>query len=455
MFGCVRIDERIEDLEYGISELPPVLFSLFDDCLQIIFSMISETKADPSRARAILTEVERALKKKKSIGVVISNEVYGAALEKFLSRSLETDPLALRNKEVHIVNVSSLRNIVPPNLFDVMVYHSYRGGNIIRWIMSGKSKEAVVIATRYEKRAMERDIEDGTGGVDTWRPNRKSPYLIIDENPEEKLIDAIGRQAPSLPAIPFDDELFVQGLHDYNPLRTPDVAKDKGPVKCVKVNFQEHYAYLPVERLVTLVTKNGTRESKVKNLKRGSVVVFINQSQSRSIYDVMLDEIKRSTRFEQYVSVIQQWHRTLKSWFSSNSLTFSEVHQKIKRRGSNVVEGTVSSWLRGNVMAPLDHQNLSRLLDVVGISDKNGSVVKAINDAAIKLRKVSRVYAKTVNAFLIKAASDNQPEVDDLLRKYNLDIVAIRESVLQETVAEVSKDIISLSPSVAGRLYGL
>jgi len=276
-FGCITIEERFENIQEEISALAPVDYSLCDDSLQIILSMKENNRDDPSRARAVLTEVERAMEKGQSIGVVISNEVYGMALERFLSNSLGNDPLSLRNKNVNIVQVSNLRYIVHPNLFDVILYHSYRGGNIIRWIMSGKSKEAVVLATPYEKRALERDLEDGVGGKDTWSPQRKTPYLDIDDKPETKLVNALGRPTPSLPTIPFDDGKFVQGLHDYMPSRYPDTEKDRGPVQCKKITFRSHFAYLPIEGMVTIVTNKGTKECSVKNLKREHTVMRYSQ----------------------------------------------------------------------------------------------------------------------------------------------------------------------------------
>jgi len=168
----------------------------------------------------------------------------------------------------------------------------------------------------------------------------------------------------------------------------------------------------------------------------------------------MLDEIKRSSQFEPYVAIIQQYHRTLKAWFSSNWKTYAQVHRELRRRGSNVVEATVSMWIRGKVMAPDDPENLSRMLDILNISDPSGELSEAINKAAVKLRNVYRIYAKTVNAFLIKAAGEDHPEVDDLLRKYNLDIAAVRDSVIKEKVVEISSDLFPLSASIAGRLYG-
>jgi hypothetical protein len=44
--------------------------------------------------------------------------------------------------------------------------------------------------------------------------------------------------------------------------------------------------------------------------------------------------------------------------------------------------------------------------------------------------------------------------LDDLLQKYNLDIGSIRDSVVKEEVLTISSAIVSISASIAGRLYG-
>ena len=90
---------------------------------------------------------------------------------------------------------------------------------------------------------------------------------------------------------------------------------------------------------------------------------------------------------------------------------------------------------------------------MVGIQDPNGDVCKTVNDAAVRLRKVYRVYARAVNSFLLKAAGEDRPEVDDLLQKYNLDIGAIRDSVTKEEVVSIAPEIVNISTSIAGRLY--
>lgn len=278
--------------------------------------------------------------------------------------------------------------------------------------------------------------------------------MSLDDKPEEKLAKALGQVNSSLPILPLDDEGLVQGLFDQFPTGKPDEKKLVGPVECYKITFQNHYAFLPAGGAITVIKGKGSKTKAVKDLKPGDVVVFINHAQSQTIYDLMLDEIKRSPRFEPFVAVIQQWHRRLQSWFVNSSLSYSDLHHVLSQKGSKVVGATVATWVCGNTMAPLDSQNLSRLISLVGIPDPNGIVCKTVNDAAVRLRTVYRVYARAVNSFLIKAGGEDRSEVDDLLQKYNLDIGSIRDSVVKEEVVTASSELVSISSSVAGRLYG-
>jgi hypothetical protein len=452
-FGYSTVKERLEDIKEDIPSIGPVDYSYFDDSLQKIQNMENRLREDPVRSRAILTEVKRAQSSEQRVGVVISNELYGSALQRYLARALNTDPMLLTTVGVRIIPFGSLRTIRPEEKFDVLIFPSYRGGNTLRWVMSGKSRESVVICTEGERRAMLRDFREGTESRNTWAPNRNEPEMPLEDNPEDKLAKALSNVPPDLPTIPLDDEKFVQDLLDHLPSRGKGLVKMAGPLKCLKVIFRERYAFLPVEGVVTVIGKKGTVEKAVKDLDAGEIVLFVNHGQSRTIYDLMLDEIKRSSEFEAYVAIIQQWHRILYSWFVNSEYTYIDLHHILSDKGSRVIGATVASWIRGNTMAPLDPQNLARLISLVGISDTEGKVCIMVNDAAVRLRTVYRVYARAVNSFLMKAASSDRAEMDDLLEKYNLDIGMIRDSVVKEEVEKVLKETVNVSPSFAGRLY--
>lgn len=453
-FGYATLQERMEDIGDDKSCLGPVDYAHFDGSLQKIRSMAESLCKDPARSRAVLTEVRRALAEEESIGIVTSNEMYGSAIEKFLARHLGTDLMLLPSLGVRVIHIGSLRAVKPDDIFDVIVFPSYRGGNTLRWIMSGKGKEAVVVSTEAERRAMLRDFREGTQMGNTWTPRRQTPPMPLEDNPEDKLAKALSDVNPDLPTIPLDDDHFVQGLFDHALSKKPGSARILGPVKCRKVSFKSRHAYLPEGGTVTVVGKKGTIEKGVKDLKPGDIVLFVNNAQSKTIYSLMLDEIKRSTEFDPHITVLQQWHRRLQSWFINSGLSYTDLHNVLSQKGSKVIGATVASWIQGNTMAPLDPDNLKRLIEVVGIQDSKGTVLKMVNDAAVRLRNVYRVYAKAVNSFLLKTAGEDRPEVDDLLQKYNLDISAIRASVVKEEVVTVSPETVSISSSIAGRLYG-
>jgi hypothetical protein len=75
--------------------------------------------------------------------------VFELAIERFLSRKLECEPLILHEKDIRPVHFGSLSSTDP---FDVLVFSGYRGGRNLRWIMSGRASEIVVLATEMERR---------------------------------------------------------------------------------------------------------------------------------------------------------------------------------------------------------------------------------------------------------------------------------------------------------------
>ncbi|MFW9996437.1 MAG: DrmE family protein [Candidatus Odinarchaeota archaeon] len=453
-YGYSTVRERLEDIKQCASTLGPTDYAYFDDSVNRIINMTDTNEEDPARSRAIISEVSRAKERSHRVGIIVTNEFFGSVIERFVAASNRTDPMLLPSLGIHVFHVSSLRTMDPDRALDVMVFPSYRGGNTLRWVMCGKANESVVICSDSERRAMIRDFRQGTEGPNSWTPVRSEPPMPLEENPEERLSSAIGDADRSLPTLPLDDETYVQGLFEFVPSSSPDVSKGAGPISCVRVVFSDRYAFLPKEGAVTVMKGKKTDEKAVTDLRPGDIVLFVNHAQSKTIYDVMLDEIKRSPGFEPYVVIIQQWHRRLKSWFAKSNLSYASLHFVLSEIGSKRVTATVASWVRGNTIAPLDPKDLKRLLLVVGIKDEDGSICKMINNAAVRLRKVYRAYARAVNAFLLKAAGEDRPEIDDLLQKYNLDISAIRESVIQEKVVSVTGEIMNISSGMAGRLYG-
>lgn len=104
-------------------------------------------------------------------------------------------------------------------------------------------------------------------------------------------------------------------------------------------------------------------------------------------------------------------------------------------------------------MSPQDCENLERLFHVFALPDPDGRHSRRIDQAARHLRNVYRQYAKAVNAFLLRAAGDDRPELDALLEKYNLDIEGVKEAVIAKQVESISPGTVTVAASIAGRLH--
>lgn len=453
-FGYSLLSERILDLEDSARRLGPgQAYALVDDSIRIFRSLVDRISQNPERAIALLAEVKRSANTNKRLGIVISNHVFELAIERFLSRKLECEPLVLHEKNMKPVHFGSLSSADP---FDVLVFSGYRGGRNLRWIMSGRAREIVVLATEMERRDIKRDIEEGNRGTDTWKPLRTTSPMppVEDVDPEEKMQITLGNTGGDLPLLPLDDERFVRGVLDYSPSRRPEHGGSQSvPQKCIKVIFVERYAFLPVEGYVTALGGKGTVEKTVKDLKIGDIVIFVDAAQSRTIYELMLDEIRKSPGFTAMAEIIQAWHRRLRSAFINSGMSFAYAHNELQKVGSTVVPATVASWIRGNVMSPQDSDNLKRLFIFFGIADPDGIHSRRIDEAARKLRNVYRQYARAVNAFLVHTAGDDRTEVDALLEKHGLDINSIREAVVKEEIMEISSEIVEIPSSSVGRLY--
>jgi hypothetical protein len=456
IFGYSLLSDRILDLEESARELGPGrAYALVDDSIRIFRSLVDRISKTPERAIALLAEVRKNASRNKRIGIVISNFVYELAIEHFLSRKLECELLDLHEKNIGPVHLSSLSSKDP---FDVLVFFAYSGGRSLRWIMSGRASEIVVVATEMEQRDIKRDIDEGKKGTDTWKPRRTTDLMppVEDLEPEDKMKITLGNTGANLPLLPLDDERFVLGVLDYSQSRRLEHGSShSAPQKCKKIIFAERYAFLPVEGYVTILGGKGTVEKTVKDLKIGDTIIFVDAAQSRTIYELMIDEIRKSPEFTAIAEIILAWHRRLKLAFINSGMSFAHAHYELQKAGSTVVQGTVASWIRGNVMAPQDSDNLKRLFMVFGITDPYGIHSNRIDEAARKLRNVYRQYARAVNTFLVHIAGDDRTEVDALLEKHGLDIHSIRDAVVKEEIMEISSEIAEIPVSSVGRLYVL
>lgn len=467
--GFFTLADHIDEVKEVAEALGPgVAYSLVDESTQILRSLLDKISTDQARSRALLVESRRAFENGNRIGIVVFGPVFASAIERFLSAELNCEPLSLPDKKIHVIEVRSLPHLEP---FDTLLFFGYRGAWVLRWMMSGRAKEIVTILTDQERWAVDKDLKAATRGHNAWNPGRtvatESPESTTtsggDESAsylssqEKRLIETLGNPEPDLPVLPLDDDEFVRDLLDYTPpARTSlTAAVSTATRSCRKVIFRNCYAYLPEESTVTVLNPSGTAEKRVLDLACGDVVLFVNGSQRRSIYDLMLAEIKKAPAYALSAGIIEAWHRRLIAESRRSDVTVADLHRRLRNAGSGVVRATVAAWLRGGIMSPQETENLRRLFHVLGIPDPDGTYSGRIDEAARHLRNVYRQYAKAVNAFLLRAAGDARPELDALLEKHNLDIESIRESVIAEELEEISPHSIEVASSMVGRLYAL
>jgi hypothetical protein len=467
--GLATLSERIDDVKEVAEALGPgVAYSLIDESVQTVRSLLDRIEADPARARALLIEARRGSNGGQRIGIVVSSPVFASAIERFLAAELSCERLSLQDKGIHVVEARSLPHM---ESFDILVFFGYRGAGALRWMMSGRAREMVAILTEHERRAASRDLRAGAVLHDTWNPLRgrederppegtqmalRSGVGAAPPTPEARLEAVLGEVGPELPTIPMNDEDFVREILDYVPpagTSSNRAASGASLRTCRKVIFGDRHAYLRMDGSVTVLGSRGTTEKRVEHLSVGDIVVFVNGGQRRSIYELMLAEIKKSPAFAMSADVIQSWHRRLKSEFSESHLKVAEIHRLLRKDGSKVVPGTVAGWLRGGVMSPQDSENLSRLMGILSIPNPGGKHSGRIDLSARHLRNVYRQYAKAVSAFLLRTAVDDRPELDALLEKYGLDIEGIREAVTALEVEGISEEPVEVSVHIAGRLH--
>lgn len=198
--------------------------------------------------------------------------------------------------------------------------------------------------------------------------------------------------------------------------------------EAVHVKFdQGWHVYFAHDDIINVI-RDGTRDERyVRSLRVGERVVLIHGQQRQSLYDLIISRVHKHPSIELHLALIRRWQEDVRVAFGQwqgqrgNPAEFGAygardlngLLQCIRARGSQLVSTlTLSFWLRGFVLCPLDPEDLRRVAEVLDIGFVQQHY-RRIAQAANRLRGLHRGLSLKLNRWLQDHAAGEVHRSDD------------------------------------------
>jgi hypothetical protein len=140
---------------------------------------------------------------------------------------------------------------------------------------------------------------------------------------------------------------------------------------------------------------------------------------------------------------IRRWQQELTTGIDSLGLSHTEVLRRIRELGSRrATSGVIRQWAAGEVLGPLDPQDIRRVGEVVG-SEWLKENWRSVGAALFAVRNGHRVLGRRITQIIQKAAL-GEHEVStkdkDFLAQLGITMGRLQDAVTVLTVEQVSLD---------------
>jgi hypothetical protein len=230
-----------------------------------------------------------------------------------------------------------------------------------------------------------------------------------DESTEEEsiLVDQVDGLG-AIPAEPSDEKMWCE--------------------EAIRVQFdQGWHAHFADDDMLNVARDDGLDQRYVRALRAGDRVLLIHGQQRQSLYDLLISRIHKHPSIELHLAMIRRWQDDLSVAFSrwkSGIADPAEVRmhglrdvngllRRMQTQGSQLVANlTLSFWLRGLVLCPLDPEDLRRVAVVLDMGFVRQHY-KRIGQAANRLRGLHRGLSTKLNRWLQDRATGPAHKSDD------------------------------------------
>jgi hypothetical protein len=195
---------------------------------------------------------------------------------------------------------------------------------------------------------------------------------------------------------------------------------------------------------VTCICADDTIASKRGDcLEPGDRLIVISPEAREFIASRVLSARRNEERDTTADRTIRRWQQELSTGISRLGLSHAEVLQRIRELGSRrVTSGVIHQWAAGEVLGPLDPQDIRRVGEVVG-SDWIKENWRSVGAALIAVRKGHRVLGRRITQIIQKAAI-GEHEISakdrDFLSQIGITMGRLQDAVTVLTVEQVTSE---------------
>jgi hypothetical protein len=199
--------------------------------------------------------------------------------------------------------------------------------------------------------------------------------------------------------------------------------------------------FLPEKSEVQIFKSNGDNEFasiNVEEIESGDMLVLFRDAERSSIFDLVMDQLERSSTYGSDATNVRAWKKSLLNAFMASGLSFSDLQNQLTAEGFSFNIVTIRSWIAGPTMAPLRLEPMRALalrLKMANIDIEN------VYDSVIKVRNLSRVLGRAINELITtRDAESLSQEFRKVVEDAEIDLVDLTTAIDVREVIRVLPD---------------
>jgi hypothetical protein len=224
--------------------------------------------------------------------------------------------------------------------------------------------------------------------------------------------------------------------------------------EAIRVRFEHGwFVHFAPDDIINVINNGSLDQRYVRSLAGGDRVLLIHGQERQSLYDLVISRVHKHPSIELHLAMIRRWQDDFRIAFhqwkkaTEDDAEYREcgardidgLLRRLRKKGSHLIcATTLSFWLNGFVLCPLDPEDLYRLAEVLDISFVR-QYHRRIVQAANRLRGLHRSLSLRLNRWMEDhaAGSIHRSDEEVIDAELGLTFGDIRNSLLVLRVIEI------------------
>lgn len=189
----------------------------------------------------------------------------------------------------------------------------------------------------------------------------------------------------------------------------------------------------------------------VLEVAQGHTVIFFQDNERGSFFDILMDQLERSPEYKADAKKVREWKHALRDRVVERRLKIPQLAEELSGGLKRFEPITVASWVYGSTMAPLRHEQLVRLVHVLGMSQID---TKKLFASVRRLRVIARALGRALNEILIHKSLDRiEPDILAALQSAGIDVGEMAGAIEARRIAGIARDSVEIDIKNAKKLW--